>query len=148
MDQDTEDIQPPQIVTLSDVQKDFSVWSSLKQIVHNSPTVRPFYHEREIWWCRTGLNIGFESDGKGEEYVRPVLILKGISRHIFVGIPITTKNKTSKHHVSLDLKDGLERKAVISQIRSLDSKRLVDKMAVVDVNTFMKIQQTVIDMFR
>jgi mRNA-degrading endonuclease toxin of MazEF toxin-antitoxin module len=85
MDQDTEDIQPPEIMALSDVQKDFSAWSSLKQI---------------------------------------------------------------EHHVSLDLKDGLERKAVISQIRSLDSKRLVDKMAVVDVNTFMKIQQTVIDMFR
>lgn len=148
MNVEKDDIQPSREIHFADVAKDFSAWHGLKQVVHDSIGPRPFYHEREIWWCRTGLNIGFESDGKGVEYVRPVLILKGISLQIYIGVPITTKNKVAQHRVPIDLNDGISRCAVISQIRSFDSKRLWKKMAMLGKEDFEKTKQAVIDMFQ
>ncbi len=148
MDIEKDKIQSQSEPNLKDVPKDFSAWSGLKQVIHDSLEPRPFYHEREIWWCRVGLNIGFESDGKGDEYVRPILILKGISLQICVGVPITTKDKVARHRVPIDLNDGVQRCAVISQIRSFDSKRLWKKMATLGKDDFAKTKQAVIDMFR
>ena len=56
--------------------KDFDKWNETKKLVHKDGTDK-FYHTREIWWCALGINVGFEQDGSGEEYRRPVLILKG-----------------------------------------------------------------------
>jgi len=32
------------------------------------------YKKRETWICNIGENIGFEEDGKGNEFTRPVII--------------------------------------------------------------------------
>jgi hypothetical protein len=37
--------------------------------------IAPFYHKREIWWCSLGVNVGFEQDGTGTNYDRPVLVI-------------------------------------------------------------------------
>lgn len=49
--------------------------------------------EGEIRWCRLGMNIGSETQGKGSYFERPVLILKKFSRDVFLGIPVTSKIK-------------------------------------------------------
>ena len=35
-------------------------------------------------------NIGFEQSGKGDEFLRPVLILKRLTKEMFFGIPLST----------------------------------------------------------
>ena len=56
--------------------KDYKIWTPIKREINNS-NLRPFgCKEREIWICNLGENIGFEEDGKGKDYTRPVLILK------------------------------------------------------------------------
>lgn len=50
--------------------------------------------EREVYWACIGENIGFEQNGKGCDFSRPVLILKRLSKHIFFGIPLSTQEKT------------------------------------------------------
>jgi len=32
------------------MEKDFDGWNEKKKNLHSSPS-KPFYHEREIWWC-------------------------------------------------------------------------------------------------
>ncbi|MFH1170496.1 MAG: hypothetical protein V1704_02965 [Candidatus Vogelbacteria bacterium] len=49
------------------MKKDFDQWNERKKGLHNRDRV-PFYHEREIWWCALGVNIGSEQDGS-KEYV-------------------------------------------------------------------------------
>lgn len=41
-----------------------------------------------------GLNIAMESCGKGKTLRRPVLIYKKLSGNLFIGLPLTSKEKT------------------------------------------------------
>ncbi len=50
------------------MEKNFLEWHEHKSRIHVNPT-RPFFHEREIWFCSLGLNVGFEQDGRGDEFL-------------------------------------------------------------------------------
>ncbi len=78
--------------------KDFEKWNLLqKQIETNLP---PFFHEREIWWCSLGANIGVEEDGKNELFERPVLILRKFNKEMCWGLPLTTRKKEGPFYFS------------------------------------------------
>lgn len=55
--------------------KDFDGWNTKKKLAH-AINKRPFFHEREIWYCALGVNVGFEQDGKGKDFLRPVIGIK------------------------------------------------------------------------
>ncbi len=123
--------------------KDFDLWHGIKKNI-DKEAGRLFYKEREVWWCSLGVNVGYELDGKGENYNRPVLILKGFSREVCLSIPLTTKLKTGKYYHEVSLGDDVVRKAVLSQLRLLDTKRFLQKIGTVENNEFLKIKQAVI----
>ncbi|HRZ30296.1 MAG TPA: type II toxin-antitoxin system PemK/MazF family toxin [Candidatus Paceibacterota bacterium] len=122
--------------------KDFDKWNNRKKIIHNNGETK-LYHEREVWWCSLGLNIGFEQDGTGTEGERPVLILRGFSKDVCLIVPLTTSVKKNPYHVSLGKIDGREAFAIISQIRLIDTKRLVNKIGFIDQEIFEIIRKTV-----
>ena len=128
---------------LAYMEKDFIKWHKAKRDIHKR-NERPFYHEREIWWCSVGENVGFEMDGKGVDFARPVLIIKGFSKEVFLCVPVTTKPKTGKYYVDINFGDGKSRKAILSQIRLVDSKRLQEKIVTLDEPHFREIKQAVI----
>ncbi|MEK7157860.1 MAG: type II toxin-antitoxin system PemK/MazF family toxin, partial [Patescibacteria group bacterium] len=127
------------------MKKDFGKWNNKKtEIDHaNNPA---FYHEREVWWCSTGLNVGFEQDGKGENFSRPVLIVKGFNKNVFLSVPLTTKAKDGKYYYRIDLGDGVSRKIILSQIRLLDSKRLQEKITTINKEQFSEIKKAIIQL--
>lgn len=45
-----------------------------------------------------GQNIGFEQNGKGDNFVRPVIILKKFNKNMFFGIPLSTQIKDGKFY--------------------------------------------------
>jgi len=57
------------------MKKDFQKWHTKKEQV-DAVGGRLFFHEREIWWCLLGVNIGSEQDGRGVNFTRSVLIFK------------------------------------------------------------------------
>ena len=122
------------------MQKDFDGWNSIKKEVHNTVKA-PFYREREIRWCRLGVNIGFEQDGTGDEMSRPVLILKAFSRNVCIVIPLTTSEKKNLYHVAIGEMGGRKSFAIISQLRLIDTKRLDQKLAILDKVTFEVIRK-------
>lgn len=126
--------------------KDFQKWHEKKITLHEKNTSQVFFREREIWWCALGANIGFEQDGKGELFRRPILVLKKFNQHVFLALPLTTKDKQGKYYIDCDVGDSIARKVIISQIRLVDSKRLLDKMVTLREDEFMKIRKTVKDM--
>ena len=125
--------------------KDFDSWNTQKKEVHNNGENK-LYHSRDIWWCTLGTNIGFEQDGSGEERQRPVLILRGFSKHVCMVIPLTTSQKKNPYHKSVGFVDGKEAFAIISQIRLIDTKRLVNKIMRINSETFEEIRKTVKDL--
>jgi len=110
------------------VQKDFKRWHEKKSQVNSLP-IRPFFHEREIWFCYLEANVGFEQDGNGEQFQRPVLILKKLNSSVFWAIPLTKAAKkrrrsTEKFYFNFTFIRGIESGAILSQLRRIDGRRL------------------------
>lgn len=128
--------------------KDYQNWHNKKLILNNRKDLgKLFFREREVWWCALGENIGFEQDGKGEEFRRPVLIFKKFNQYVFLAVPLTTKMKVGKYYVSCKLDDETPRNVIISQLRLVDSKRLIDKIGTVNEVEFNKIKTAIKNMF-
>lgn len=124
--------------------KDYSSWNFLKQKLdknHNIPTFR----EREIWWCSIGINIGHEENGKNKDYSRPILVIRKFNNNIFWGLPLTTQIKEKHYYHKIIFKDR-EQCTMLSQLRLLESKRLIDKMGKLSVDQFDQIRKILKDM--
>jgi len=124
------------------MEKDFDKWNENKKQIHLVGESK-LYHEREVWWCNLGVNIGFEQDGSGETGERPVLILRGFSKDVCLIIPLTTSIKKNPYHFSLGKIDEREAFAIVSQIRLVDTKRLVNKIGFIDPKIFGELKKTV-----
>ena len=124
------------------MQKDFDKWNKIKKVVDEGELLK-LYHTQEIWWCSLGVNIGFEQNGGCQEYQRPVLILKGMSKDTCYVIPLTGSPKRHKNRIAIGLIDNIEATAIISQIRLIDIKRLVEKIGFLDKSKFNEIRKAV-----
>lgn len=127
------------------MKKDFDKWNKTKRRLHENE-VSKLYHAREVWWCSLGVNIGFEQDGDGVEYQRPVLILKGLSKNTCLVIPLTTSAHKHPMRIPLGKIDEKEASAIISQMRVIDTKRLEEKVNFVNKEIFETIRKAVKDM--
>jgi mRNA interferase MazF len=108
--------------------KDFDTWNTIKKTVGSNKT-RPLVKRGEIFWCSVGVNVGVEYDGKGEYFLRPVLILKKYSNEIVFGVPLTTKGKKGDWYCKLPhLIYGEESFAVLNQAKVYDTKRFKESM--------------------
>ena len=104
--------------------KDFFKWHSLKAKIDTSPR-RVFFHPQEIWWCSIGANIGVEENGKHTLFERPVLVFRKFNKHMFWGLPLTSKiKKDQPFHFTFSLHQKSQT-ALLSQMRVLSSKRLI-----------------------
>ena len=121
------------------MQKDFDKWNAEKKTV-NSKTLNPelFFHIREVWWCSAGLNIGVESDGKHDNFERPVLIVKKFNTEMLWVLPLTTKGKENKYYFKLK-HELLNSWAVLSQIKTISTKRLLRKVGSISEDDFKEV---------
>jgi mRNA interferase MazF len=122
------------------MKKDFDGWNETKKRT-DSRRGAPYYHEREVWWCTLGVNVGSEENGSGEEYRRPALILKGLSVETCLIVPLTTSAKDHPLRVAVGLVGGKGARAILSQMRVIDTKRLVRKIEYLNVDTFEQIRK-------
>ena len=123
--------------------KDFEGWNPRKQRI-NAMSEPPFYHEREVWWCALGVNVGDESDGTGENFDRPVLVIRGFSRNVFFGVALTGRRREGRFYIPLGKiagdEEDRESSVVLSQARLIDARRLVRKMTTLDEKIFMEVK--------
>ena len=102
--------------------KDFDSWNKIKKIIHSKETIIKF-QQRHIIFMNVGANVGYEQDGKGKEHLRPVLVYRKFNNRVFLGIPLTSKEKQDKFHCEFEYKKGKKSFAILSQIRLFDIKR-------------------------
>lgn len=128
--------------------KDFKKWHDKKGSLHHEK-VRPFFHEREVWFCALGLNIGFEQDGSGQEFLRPVLVVKKFNNEVFWGLPLTKTIKTGKYYYQFCIEGKKNTSTVVlSQIRLIDAKRLQYKISDLDNEDIAEIKKRLIEFLR
>ena len=101
---------------------------------------KPKFSERDIWWCSLGENIGYEQDGKHENFERPILILRKFSQDMFLGAPLTSSEK--EHPLRIPYVMGsIEWSVNLTQIRTLSVKRLHRRMWKMSESRFEVIQK-------
>lgn len=124
------------------MQKDFDTWNSQKKkLDEKHPDI--IFRRREIRWCTMGLNIGYEQDGKGDYYERPVLIIRKLGRFTFIGVPITTQPKQGFIFHHFKLTNGESRVAIIGQLRVFDARRLTTFVDMISREEFFPIIKAV-----
>lgn len=118
--------------------KDFDSWNLRKKVIDNKESLAPLFKERDIWWLSVGINVGFEEDGKHENFVRPVLVLKKFNRMLFFGIPLSKQLKDNPYYFPITLKEETV-SALISQIRVFSSKRMWNKIGELDSKDYNEV---------
>ncbi|MBI5005228.1 MAG: type II toxin-antitoxin system PemK/MazF family toxin [Candidatus Lloydbacteria bacterium] len=118
------------------MKKDFSKWNGKKIIINDASHV-PFFHEREIWFCFLGANVGFEQDGQGEDFQRPVVIIKKFNNEICWAIPLfSTTKKRGKYYFAFPFDESTTSVAILSQIKLLDAHRFSRKIGNINEKDF------------
>lgn len=123
--------------------KDFDGWTVQKKLVEQNEK-QVFFNVRDVWWIYLGHNIGHEQDGKNEDYVRPVLVLRKLTNHMFIGIPLSTKQKKGYRFYLPFKHEGEQISAVLHQVRTFDSKRLKRRMYRLNQDVFTEIRDAVV----
>ncbi len=102
--------------------KQFDKWNDLKKDIHTNNSLIKF-QQRHIVFMKIGTNVGYEQDGKGDDFLRPILVYKKFNNQLFLGIPLTSRIKDDKFHFEFEYKKGKRSFAILSQMRLFDIKR-------------------------
>lgn len=129
------------IIATKAMNKDYDAWNEKKKKLDSLITA-PNYHEREVWWCSLGLNIGFEQDGKSEDFSRPIVVIKAYNRNLLLAVPLIGKKKEGVYYKYLGYIVDRDASAVLSQARPIDSKRLIRKTGRIDGTMFYELTDT------
>lgn len=125
----------------------FDKWNKIKKNTNKDKNLR-YFHEREVFYIRLGKNIGFEQNGKGQEFIRPVVVIKKFSKYIFWGIPLSRMTKKGKYYYNFSFLDGVTSSALLSQLKLIDTRRLLNKIGVVDKMDMQEIKKRTINLFK
>jgi mRNA interferase MazF len=122
--------------------KEFDKWNIKKKDTDAKIlTENLYFYQREVWWCAVGVNIGVEIDGKSDDFVRPVLVVKKFNGEMFWGIPLTSKKKP--HLLRLGHDKGVSY-ANLSQLRVMSTKRLFHKVGMVSEESFQCVREKLV----
>ncbi|MEK9185129.1 MAG: type II toxin-antitoxin system PemK/MazF family toxin [Patescibacteria group bacterium] len=125
-----------------EILKIFVSWTKLKVKIHLSE--REVYPKvREIWWTSIGQNIGVEINGKNENFERPVLILKVYNNDFILVVSISSTKKEGKYYYIFKNIESKDNVVVLSQLKSISSKRLIRKVGEVTNVDFMNIKNKI-----
>mgnify|MGYP003405310517 CR=1 FL=1 len=127
------------------MEENFDKWNQIKKNVQEDEKNRLF-KQRDIFFINMGQNIGFEQNGKGENFVRPIVILKKITNQMFIGIPLSSQIKDGDWFFKFEfnIKDKISLNiAILPQIRMFSSKRLLNKIGVMKIEDFEKMKDKI-----
>ncbi len=114
----------------------YDKWNKLKQSIEKRKQIQ--FSEREILFLSMGQNIGFEQYGKGDDFLRPVVVIKKFSKNLFLGIPLSSKIKDGFFFHTIHFKER-ENSALLLQSKTFDSKRIKYRLAKLSNNEFNKL---------
>lgn len=109
--------------------KDFDDWNELKKKIEEIKYVPDkFPKEGEVWMSSLGKNIGFEQNGSGSNFSRPLLIAKKFNNHMFWAIPLSTKQKDLDFYFNYNDPNEQNVSVILAQMKLISVKRLTRKL--------------------
>ncbi|GAB5417026.1 MAG: hypothetical protein Crog4KO_18920 [Crocinitomicaceae bacterium] len=123
---------------------DFDRWNEKKKKLAVI-SKKHLFKEGDVWWISLGLNIDSESYGKGEEFRRPVLVLRKLSGSNFIGIPLSSRLKQGTWFAEVKIL-GEDQTALLYQVRMFSSNRLQRRLTTLEDNDFNQIKEKLKDL--
>ncbi len=122
--------------------KDFDQWDELKKKIEiDKDSPEKFPKEREVWMSNIGRNIGFEQNGSGDNFSRPVLIIKKFNNHMFWTVPLSTKQKDFDFYFNFIDLNNQKVSIILAQMKLTSVKRLKRKLYDIPNEIFNTIKQ-------
>lgn len=119
-------------------ERNFNEWNEVKKETQKENIIVGF-RNRDIFYIKIGENNGFEQNGKGNNFVRPIVVLKKFNKNMFFGIPLSSQIKDGMFYYYFELKKGSnisENIALLSQMRLYSTNRLLNKIGTMNKDDF------------
>ena len=124
------------------MENDYDAWNVLKKEIQASSDVLNYFpQEGEVWMASMGENIGFEQNGGGDNFSRPLLVIKKFNNHMLWCVPLSTKQKEFDFYYNFT--DPFEKKvsAILAQMKLVSVKRLRRKLYEISPNMLIEIKE-------
>ncbi len=116
--------------------KNFDEWNEKKKKIDYDK--RAPVKLGEVYWCNLGINIGVEQDGRGDNFQRPVIVIKKFSGQIILVAPLTTQLHKGDWYFDVNI-FGIRQQVILNQIRPVDTKRLTKGIGEIYLKEVKKI---------
>lgn len=122
------------------MEKYFDEWNEVKkELTQNERKLG--IKSREIFWVKIGQNIGFEQNGKGKNFARPVIVVRQLTKDLFLGIPTTTTLREDndyfhKFNYTTYNNEAVNVCALILQVKVFSTKRVMNKIGMIHKEDF------------
>jgi len=127
--------------------KKYDEWNVVKKEIAEENYFVGF-KTRDIFNMKIGQNIGFEQNGKGKDFVRPVLIYKKLTKDMFIGIPLTTTKRDGSFFYNFNFIPNKLSVAILIQARLFSSKRLLNKIGTIDKENYEKLKEKYLELLK
>lgn len=75
-----------------------------------------------------GKNIGYEQNGSGDNFSRPILIIKKFNNHMFWGVPLSSKQKNLDFYFNFTDVNEQKVAVILAQMKLISVRRLNRKL--------------------
>ena len=119
--------------------ENYDKWNEVKKRTEAKEEIAHF-RQREIYWANIGKNIGSEQNGKGNDFMRPLLVFRRYSYNLFCGIPLSTTVREGTFFYTFEFLQNKKSSALLVQAKTFDAKRLDRKIGTIKQEDFIKIE--------
>lgn len=121
--------------------KDFDSWNEIKKKIETErDEPNKFPKEGEVWMSSLGRNIGFEQNGSGDNFSRPVLVVKKFNNHMFWCISLSTKQKKFDFYFNFIDPNDQKVSVILAQMKLVSVKRLKRKLYEFESKTLEEVK--------
>lgn len=118
----------------------FNDWNYKKKTIQfKGENLDKFPKVGEVWFISMGKNIGYEQNGSGKEFERPVLIIRKWNNHMMWCVPLSTKQKELDFYYNFTDESGREVSAILAQFKLISANRCRRKLYLLDNINFDRI---------
>jgi len=119
----------------------FDSWNNLKKTINEVeiPQVN-FPIPQEVWMCIVGKNIGFEQNGSGSNFSRPVLVIKKFNNKMYWVISLSTKQKSVDFYYNFTDPQENHVSVIIAQMKLVSIKRMKRKIYKMNDTDFLCVK--------
>ncbi len=130
--------------TMKDETKEFDNWNGLKKKIQFESEIPTYFpQEGEVWMASLGKNIGHEQNGSGDNFSRPVLVIKKFNNHMFWCVALSTKQKPFDFYFNFTDSNGEKVSVILAQMKLTSVKRLKRNLYKIDSELFERMREKI-----